>query len=531
MRTLSSIALFSILSANFLSAGVFKEYSIATPASTPAGIVADGSGKVWFTELDGNKIGRIDSNGQVTEFAVPTSGSGPLEIVEGPGGFWFTESRGNRIGRITPAGVIIEYTTPTAGSGPRGISEDLWFTEFGANKIGRLAPDVGVIAEYAIPTPDSGPSGIVLGPDQNHWFTEFLGNKIGRITPNGSIREFSIPTPNSGPLGISVSTGALWFTESNANKIGRITPDGAIVEFDLPTPNARPTEIRGEWFTEMLANQIGHISYDGNITEYRIPTPGSMPRGISEDFRGIWFTETASHKVGLLERELLVIVGAGYAPPWDTEVALANGQSDWFFGWIGPNRSSLGACLSCPGAGVSVPPNGTGKTTGETVLWAYANASGLYTFYVVPQTGVDPPTATARIVNRSRPTQTIELPVVRYSTIEALNPLVLAFPGAERSTGSHSNLVLAELSREPGRELSIRVEAYSATGDRLGSAVFHVSTGDTLFLVDVLSQMGIGELEAGQIRVTKTGGSGLMWGLLATVSDDGRISVSPGRNP
>jgi hypothetical protein len=142
------------------------------------------------------------------------------------------------------------------------------------------------------------------------------------------------------------------------------------------------------------------------------------------------------------------------------------------------------------------------------------------------------PTVIARVVNRDRPTQTIELPVVRRSTIEALNPTVLAFPSANRSAGSHSNLILSEVSWVEGRTLSLLVEAYSAAGELLGSpAAFEVTTGGTLFVIDVLQQLGVSELDGGQIRVTKTGGTGLMWGLLATVYDEGRVSVSPGLNP
>jgi hypothetical protein len=108
---------------------------------------------------------------------------------------------------------------------------------------------------------------------------------------------------------------------------------------------------------------------------------------------------------------------------------------------------------------------------------------------------------------------------------------VLSFPSAKRSAGSHSNLILSEVSWEEGRELSVLVEAYSPAGDRLGAAALGLSTGRTLFLVDVVAQLGVAALDGGQIRVTKIGGTGLMWGLLATVSDDGRISVSTGRNP
>jgi virginiamycin B lyase len=59
-------------------------------------------GNLWFTERINNKIGRISTNGSITEFSVPTSGSRPLGIGLGPDqNIWFTEYQGNQIGRIT----------------------------------------------------------------------------------------------------------------------------------------------------------------------------------------------------------------------------------------------------------------------------------------------------------------------------------------------------------------------------------------------------------------------------------------------
>jgi hypothetical protein len=224
-----------------------------------------------------------------------------------------------------------------------------------------------------------------------------------------------------------------------------------------------------------------------------------------------------------------VIVGAGYSPPWDTDFELANPAGDSLLVWIG-QTTSLSPCLSCPGGDVLLPSSGTAKTTAQELLTPFG-ALGVRTLYVDPPNGLRPPTVTARVVNRARPSQAIELPVVRFSTIEALNPAVLSFPAARRSTDAHSNLVIAEVSREEGRGLTILVEAYSAAGERLGFAAFELSNGTTLFLVDALAQLGVSSLEGGQIRVTKTGGSGLMWGLLAAVYDEGRVSVSPGVNP
>jgi len=120
---------------------------------------------------------------------------------------------------------------------------------------------------------------------------------------------------------------------------------------------------------------------------------------------------------------------------------------------------------------------------------------------------------------------------MRFSTIRKLNPSLLTFPGASRGPGTHSNLVLAEVSEE-GAELNVLVEAFPATGERSGtSKSVSLGASQTINLVDVLSLLGISTLDNGQIRVTKVGGTGLLWGLLATASDDGSLSTSLGINP
>jgi streptogramin lyase len=65
----------------------------------PLGITSGSDGNVWFAEWDANKIRRITPSGTITEFSIPTSGSGSNWIAAGPdGNLWFTEYRGNSIG-------------------------------------------------------------------------------------------------------------------------------------------------------------------------------------------------------------------------------------------------------------------------------------------------------------------------------------------------------------------------------------------------------------------------------------------------
>lgn len=220
---------------------------------------------MWFTDSDGNtgdgRIGRITTAGVITEFAILTPFSGPIEITTGPdGNLWFTEQGGNKIGRITTAGVITEFAIPTAFSGLFGIATgpdgNVWFTEAGVSKIGRITM-AGVVTEFRLPTPHSGPVGIATGPDGNLWFTAQGSNMIGRITTAGVVTEFTLPVhqpDGNGPLAITTGPdGNLWFSEYFSAKIGRMI---------LPqTTNVpAPTPITSFWETYTNNNDDYHDS-------------------------------------------------------------------------------------------------------------------------------------------------------------------------------------------------------------------------------------------------------------------------------
>ena len=94
------VCLLSVLTALALS-GKIREFAVPTASSFPEGITAGPDGNLWFTEIDGNNIGRITTAGVVTEFPVPTASSEPEGIAAGPdGNIWFTEFAVNKIGQL-----------------------------------------------------------------------------------------------------------------------------------------------------------------------------------------------------------------------------------------------------------------------------------------------------------------------------------------------------------------------------------------------------------------------------------------------
>lgn len=128
--------------------GVFNEYTLPA-GSKPMGINYSPKQKsqslIWFTSSSANQIGSITQAGDITLYNVPTASSTPQMIMEDAlGNVWFTEMMGNKIGRLTADHTsIIEYTTPTPNSGPMGLAvnpldNSVWFAETTGNNIGQL---------------------------------------------------------------------------------------------------------------------------------------------------------------------------------------------------------------------------------------------------------------------------------------------------------------------------------------------------------------------------------------------------------
>ena len=295
-----------------VDAAFIGEYNIPTASSNPQTLVKGSDNDLWFTEANGNKIGKITVDGQITEYAIPTDDSNPQGITAGPNGnLWFTENLGNKIGEITPEGVITEYPFPFLSyTDPfaitMGADGNLWFTEPNLNQIGKMTP-TGIVTEYVIPTANSNPQGITLGVDGNVWFAENASSKIAKITPAGEITEYVIPGILSEPQNVTAGPdGNIWFTMPGANKIGKITPEGAITEYDMPKSDLSPQGITAGpdgnlWFTDLGGNKIGKITVNGVVSGYDIPTEYSYPASIVTGFDGnLWFTESGGNKIGVL---------------------------------------------------------------------------------------------------------------------------------------------------------------------------------------------------------------------------------------
>jgi streptogramin lyase len=144
---------------------------LSLPGGVDPGAITTGpDGNLWVTDPDDGQIIRVTTSDVATAFALG-SGNVGVAITAGPdGNLWFTGA--SSIGRITTNGAITEFTLPTKDGRPAGIAAgpdgNLYFagSSPGAG-IGRITTS-GVITEIAVPA--SG--GITAGPDGNIWLTE-----------------------------------------------------------------------------------------------------------------------------------------------------------------------------------------------------------------------------------------------------------------------------------------------------------------------------------------------------------------------
>jgi len=325
----------------------FTTYAIPTANSEPEGITRGPDLALWFTEAAANKIGRIGTDGTITEFSLESVSHGnpqsiasvqtlaPTGDVPEPASLWFT--RRGAIGRITTTGTITTFIIPGGASNDvYGIASapdgNMWFTDRTTVAVGRITP-AGQITEFNLPNaPGSGGLGIgaiTLGPDGALWFVDFLNSSVGRISNGGSITEY--PAPNLAGAdphaGIAEGLdGAIWFAEGG-ERVGRITTSGSLTEY--PTglaPAGLATGPDGNmWFIGGNGSVIAH-SVPGfpGAEGYRTPAAGS---GIVEGYDGaLWYTAPATNQIIRVEVPTRVAVlpqlvaGGG----WSTAITLVN---------------------------------------------------------------------------------------------------------------------------------------------------------------------------------------------------------------
>ena len=273
---------------------VIAEYAIPTPHADARYITRGAGDVMWFSEHRGANIGTIAPDGTIREFPIGCNGCHPGPIaVDKDGNAWFAEMNldfdlsrptvpprygPNVVGRVATNGTVSEFSVPTKDSYANAIfaaaDGTIWFTESNG-KIGHMAGDGKILVEIASTGEHYGWIG--QGEDRTlHLIsTDAKGASVGFVTleqtPDG-YRKTSKFSPLAGRVVLSDAAmdraGNIWFTDMLGNRVARSSADGRAAELNLGTGKIGigtvPTAIRAAddgtlWVLEVVTDRLVHI--------------------------------------------------------------------------------------------------------------------------------------------------------------------------------------------------------------------------------------------------------------------------------
>lgn len=208
--------------------------------SAPNDIALDRHGTLWFTELNANAIGSLDTtSGTLHQYPLTSDKKAkalnPYGITIDPQGVvWFSEASTNRLGRLDPVGGQISYFTPPGTNSPlMELASDargyIWATTFAAGFLLQFDPSSSHFTIYSAPGATTGSGslyGLLIASNGDVWVAITAENMLARLDVKQQ-RFFSyvIPTSNSLPMGlVEDRQHGIWFTEAGSDKIGLLQP-------------------------------------------------------------------------------------------------------------------------------------------------------------------------------------------------------------------------------------------------------------------------------------------------------------------
>jgi streptogramin lyase len=209
--------------------------------SAPNDIVLDNHGILWFTELNANAIGSLNTTtGALHHYLLAPAKAQDLNpygiTADAQGVIWFTEASSNRLGRLDPVSGSVRYFTPPGVTAPlmelvSDASGQVWATTFNTGLLLRFAPATSSFTVYTAPALNGDPGalyGLTVASNGDIWVAITAANMLARLDIKAQrFLYYTIPTAASLPLGlVEGADHSIWFTESGSNKLGRLQAQG-----------------------------------------------------------------------------------------------------------------------------------------------------------------------------------------------------------------------------------------------------------------------------------------------------------------
>ena len=198
----------------------------------PNGVAIDGSGNVFVTDTEGNRILKCTSSGAF--IAGWNGGQDPVDLaVDGSGNVYVAESGGRQVRKTTSSGVLLS-TFGGSGSSPgqfqrvAGVAVDASGRVYGADNVRvrviRFLANGTFDMEF---TPPSPPTDVAVGPDGNIYVVSFDGQQAYKYSPGGVfLQSFGSPLGLDGAYRIVIdSSGLIFITEQTTNRITKFLID------------------------------------------------------------------------------------------------------------------------------------------------------------------------------------------------------------------------------------------------------------------------------------------------------------------
>jgi len=258
-----------------------------SPSTTAIWGVADWHGRIWASDALGAQIVSLDpSTATVTAIKLGNVQAFPYTITIGAdNALWFTELYGSTLGRIDAHCKLTEYPIPkNFGGTPAQVefrNATLGYYADVGNATSALSEILSFNTNNFAPQPIDGTfrplaaSSLAIAPD-GLWVAQHAASNLAYY--NFQTRSWSLfpTTPvnyiaTTLPYFVAANGSLVWFNEHYANRIGVIdTQRGLLTEYSLSNPPANKTSqidnaltfaLGGSrvWFTELTADYVGYV--------------------------------------------------------------------------------------------------------------------------------------------------------------------------------------------------------------------------------------------------------------------------------